>query len=132
MAELKYPDDLRYAKSDEWVRVSGDIATLGISDYAQDALNDIVYVDLPEVGETFKAGEAFGTIESVKAASDLYTPLAGEVVEVNAKLEEEPELINTDPYGAGWLLKLKVTDTSALSALMDAAAYRDYNANRDH
>lgn len=130
MANLNFPDDLKYSKSDEWVRIEGDTATIGISDYAQDALNDIVYVELPEVGSSLDAGSSFATIESVKAASDLYAPVSGEVTAVNSELEDSPEIINSDPYGEGWLLKLKVSDSAALAALMDAAAYRAYCESR--
>lgn len=130
MAELKFPDDVKYAKTDEWVRVAGEDATIGISDFAQDALNDLVYIELPEVGETFKAGETFGVVESVKAAGDLVMPVSGEVTEVNSKLEEEPELVNTDPYGKGWMIKIKITDAAGLKDLMDAAAYKKYCQDR--
>lgn len=130
MADLKTPDDLKYAKSDEWVRIEGDTATIGISDYAQDQLNDIVYVELPEVGDTFTKGDPFGTVESVKAASDLYTHVTGEVVEVNTDLEDEPELINADPYGKGWIIKLKLDGDPDLSDLMDAEAYKKFNEDR--
>jgi glycine cleavage system H protein len=130
MAELKTPADLKYAKSDEWVRVEGDIATIGISDYAQDQLNDIVYVELPDVGANLKKGDAFGSVESVKAASDVYLPISGTVTEVNSALQDEPELINNDPYGRGWIVKIKVTDSAGLSDLMDSAAYLAYNESR--
>jgi glycine cleavage system H protein len=115
------PDDLRYARTHEWLRMEGDIATVGITDYAQDALGDVVYVELPQVGDTFSAGQVFGTVESVKAASDLYAPVAGEVVEVNTDLEGSPETINADPYTGAWMLKLRVADDNP--DLLDAAAY---------
>lgn len=130
MADLKYPDDVKYTQTDEWVRIEGDIATIGISDYAQDALNDIVYIELPEKGESVEAGEAFGSVESVKAASDLTTPVAGTVEEVNTALEDDPEVINSDPYGEGWMIKVKLDGDADLSALMDAAGYKAYNADR--
>jgi glycine cleavage system H protein len=130
MAELKFPDDLFYAKSDEWVRIEGDTATIGISDYAQDALNDIVYVELPEVGDTLEAGDQFGSLESVKAASDLYTFVSGEVIAVNGDLEEEPEIINSDPYGKGWILKIKLSGTPNTDDLMDSGAYQAYCEDR--
>lgn len=130
MAELKYPSDLKYAKTDEWVRVEGDTATIGISDYAQDALNDLVYVEFPEVGQTIEAGKTFGVVESVKAASDVYMPISGTVTAINTKLEASPEIINGDPYGEGWLIKIKVTDAANLATLMDAAAYEAFNASR--
>lgn len=131
MAELQFPEDLKYMQSDEWVRVEGDTATFGISDYAQEQLNDVVYVELPEPSEELNAGEPFGTVESVKAASDLYAPISGVVTEVNSKLEDEPELVNQDPFGEGWMVKIRITDQTALEDLMDAAAYKKYCAERD-
>jgi glycine cleavage system H protein len=104
---LNIPEDLQYTKSHEWVRIEGDTATIGITDHAQDELGDVVFVELPEEGDTFDAGESFGTVESVKAVSDLYTPVGGEVVEVNSALEDAPENINEDPYGEGWIVKLR-------------------------
>ena len=104
---MNVPEELRYTRSHEWVRREGDVATVGITDHAQDELGDVVFVELPEKGATFDAGDAFGTIESVKAVSDLYAPVGGEVVEVNEVLEESPEKINEDPYGDGWILKLR-------------------------
>jgi glycine cleavage system H protein len=130
MADWKTPDDLKYAKSDEWVRIEGDTATLGITDYAQDALNDIVFIELAEVGEALEKGGSIGTVESVKAASDLYTPVAGTVTEVNTALEDDPELINADPYGQGWMIKLKLDGEPDLGDLMDAAAYAAYCEER--
>jgi glycine cleavage system H protein len=130
MAELKYPADLKYAKSDEWVRLEGDIATLGVSDYAQDALNDLVYVEFKPVGTTLAAGDAVGEVESVKAASSIYSPVAGEIVEVNSALESTPETVNSDPYGAGWMVKIKVSDPAPLNDLMDADAYKAYCESR--
>lgn len=130
MADLKYPDDVKYTKTDEWVRIEGDIATIGISDYAQDALNDIVYVELPEADEAVEADGTFGSVESVKAASDLTSPVAGTVIEVNTALEDDPEIINTDPYGAGWMIKVKLDGEPDLSALMDAAGYEAFNQDR--
>ncbi len=127
----KTPDGYKYAESDEWFKVDGDIVTIGISDYAQDQLNDIVYVELPDVGTTLKAGDSFGTVESVKAASDVYTAVGGEVVEVNSALEDEPEKVNEDPYGDGWMVKIRANDTSVLDGLMDAKAYADYCENRE-
>lgn len=130
MADAKILDNLKYAESDEWVLVEGDIATIGISDYAQDALNDLVYVEFKEVGDSLDAGDSFGEVESVKAASEVYAPIAGEIVEVNGELEGEPEIINQDPYGKGWMIKIRITDASNLANLMDAAAYRAYCENR--
>lgn len=118
------PADLRYAKSHEWARVESDgTVTIGITDYAQNSLGDITYVQTPKVGATLKAGEVFGVVESVKAASDLYAPVAGSVVAVNGALESAPETVNRAPYGEGWMLKLKPSDASATSSLLDAAAY---------
>ncbi len=117
-----YPEDLRYTDSDEWIR-AGDPATVGITYFAQDQLGDVVYLDLPKVGRTLKAGEPYGTVESVKATSDLNAPAGGEVVEVNGALEKTPELVNSDPYGEGWIIKLRLSDPAELDALMDAATY---------
>lgn len=127
----KTPSELKYAESDEWYKVEGDIVTIGITDYAQDQLSDVVYIELPETGDTLEAGDSFGVIESVKAASDLYTTVGGEVVEVNDDLEDEPEQVNDDPYGAGWMLKLKASDLGPLDDLMDAATYAEYCDERE-
>jgi glycine cleavage system H protein len=108
------PEDLQYTKSHEWVRIEGDTATIGITDHAQEELGDVVFVELPDEGATFDAGESFGTVESVKAVSDLYTPVGGEIVEVNAALEDAPENINEDPYGEGWIVKLRTSDEADL------------------
>ncbi|HEU5011258.1 MAG TPA: glycine cleavage system protein GcvH [Roseiflexaceae bacterium] len=118
------PADLQYTKSHEWVRIEGDQATIGISDYAQDSLGDVVYIELPEVGASYDAGTIFGAVESVKAASDLYMPIAGEIIEANQEVIDSPELLNSDPYGAGWLLKVRVTAES--NELLDASAYEQY------
>ncbi|MBK8031078.1 MAG: glycine cleavage system protein GcvH [Chloroflexi bacterium] len=117
------PSDLKYLKSDEWIRIEGDTATLGISDFAQDQLNDIVFVDLPEVGTNLPKGGTFGVVESVKAASDLFSPVEGVITEVNDLLRKSPETINSDPYGNGWIVKLKVTGSVDNPDLLDAAAY---------
>ena len=106
---MRVPGDLQYTRTHEWVRREGDIATVGITDHAQDELGDVVFVELPEEGATFGAGDAFGTIESVKAVSDLYAPIGGEVVEVNSALEDAPEKVNEDPYGDGWIVRLRVS-----------------------
>jgi glycine cleavage system H protein len=111
---LTIPEDLQYTKSHEWVLIEGDTVTIGITDHAQDELGDVVFVELPDEGDTFDAGESFGTVESVKAVSDLYTPVGGEVVEVNSALEDAPENINEDPYGEGWIVKLRTTDDADL------------------
>lgn len=103
------PEGLRYTKEHEWVRMEGDLATIGITDHAQEALGDVVYVELPEVGRKVKAGEAIAVVESVKAASDVYAPVAGEVIEVNERLQDEPQLVNTDPYGEGWFVRVRAS-----------------------
>lgn len=118
----KILDDLRYADSHEWVKLEGDIATVGITDYAQHALGNIVYVDMPEVGDEVAQGEDFGAVESVKAASDLLSPVSGEVVEINEALEDEPELVNQDAF-ANWIMKVKVSDPTELDNLLDAEGY---------
>ncbi len=123
----KILEDLRYADSHEWVKLDGDTATVGITDYAQHALGNIVYVDMPEVGDEVNAGEEFGAVESVKAASDLISPVSGEVIEINEALEDEPELVNQDPY-ANWIMKVKVSDPSEIDNLLDAAAYAKVTA----
>ena len=117
---MSVPGDLQYTKSHEWVRVEDGVATVGITDHAQDELGDVVFVELPEQGATLAAGDSFGAVESVKAVSDLYAPLGGEVVEVNSSLEDSPEKINEDPYGEGWILKLQVSDQAEL---LSAAEY---------
>lgn len=121
----KVLDDRKYAESHEWVKVDGDIATIGISDYAQNALGDVVYVDLPEVGDEVNAGEDFGAVESVKAASDLLCPVSGEVVEINEALEDSPEMLNADAFG-NWIIKVKLSDMGELDSLLDAAAYEKF------
>ena len=126
----KIPDNLKYSQADEWVLVDGDVATIGITDYAQDALNDIVYLELPEVGSSVTAEEEFGVVESVKAASDLIAPVSGEVTASNDDLVAEPEIINTDPYDKGWMIKVKMSDVAELDGLMDAAAYAAYLETR--
>ncbi|MDZ4764141.1 MAG: glycine cleavage system protein GcvH [Chloroflexota bacterium] len=127
---MKFPSDLKFLKSDEWLRVEGNIGTVGISDYAQDQLNDIVYVDLPAVGDSVKQGERFGAVESVKAASDLFLPVAGEVIEVNTALEKTPETINADPFGKGWMVKIKINDDAGITGMLDAAAYEEFCKTR--
>ncbi|HEC22919.1 MAG TPA: glycine cleavage system protein GcvH [Chloroflexi bacterium] len=118
------PEDRKYTKTDEWIKVvEGDEALVGITDYAQDQLSDIVYVELPEVGESFSAGDVFGVVESVKAAADLNMPASGEVVAVNTELEDTPEIVNEDPFEKGWMIRVRLSDPSELDALLDAAAY---------
>ncbi len=116
------PSDLKYAKSHEWVRVEGDVATIGITDFAQSELGDVVYVDLPAVGKTLAVGDIFGSVESVKTVSDLYSPVAGNVLEINPELTNASELVNTDPYGDGWMIKISLT-ASVPSELLDAEGY---------
>ncbi|NOK60826.1 MAG: glycine cleavage system protein GcvH [Chloroflexi bacterium AL-W] len=118
------PSDLQYTKSHEWIRIEGDEAVIGITDYAQDALGDVVYVELPEDGTRYEAEATFGAVESVKAASDLYMPVGGEIIEINQKLIDEPEILNSDPYGEGWMLKIKVAP--GVGALMSAEAYEKF------
>ena len=124
-----YPQGYRYTKDHEWIAVEGDRGKVGITDYAQKQLGDVVFVELPELGRKLKAGEQFGTIESVKAVSELYSPVAGEVVEVNAPLADKPETINQDPHGAGWMVMLKLDAAADAAALMDAAAYEAHVAS---
>jgi glycine cleavage system H protein len=122
------PQDLRYTKDNEWVRIEGDMATVGITDYAAEQLGDIVFVELPELGRSVTQFTAVGVIESVKAVSDLFAPVSGEVVESNAELSDAPEMLNSDPYGKGWMLRLKLADLSQADALMDATAYEALTA----
>ena len=121
---MNLPENLHYTKEHEWIRVVGDIAFIGITDFAQKELGDIVFTEIETVGETLDAGEIFGTVEAVKTVSDLFMPVSGEVLEMNDKLESQPELINNDPYGEGWMIKIKVLDLSELKQLMDAVAYK--------
>jgi len=122
MAE-EFPGNLRYTESDEWVRLEGDQVTAGVTSFAAEQLGDVVYLQLPDVGRHFGKGEAFGEIESVKAVSDLYSPIAGEIVAANTELDENPALVNDDPYGRGWLVKLRADDAGEVDSLLDAAAY---------
>lgn len=121
---MEFPGELRYTTEDEWLRIEGDEATLGITDYAQDQLGDVVFVELPEVGQTFKKGEAFGVVESVKAVSDLYMPVGGEILATNDQLAESPELVNDSPYGDGWMLRVRMSDPSEADELLSADDYR--------
>ncbi|KAK9809863.1 hypothetical protein WJX72_000556 [[Myrmecia] bisecta] len=125
-------DGLKYAKSHEWAKVDGDTATVGISDFAQTELGDVVYVELPEVGSEVTGGETFGVVESVKAASDVYSPISGEVVSVNEALTEEPGKVNTEPFEGGWMMKVKLTDPSQVDSLMDKAAYEKHCEESAH
>jgi len=122
-----YPADYRYTKDHEWIKVEGPVGTIGITDYAQNELGDVVFAELPKVGAT-KAGESFGTIESVKAVSEIFTPVSGEITEINSKLVDTPEIVNKDPHGSAWLVKIRLSDPKEVSALMDAAAYEAYIA----
>ena len=122
---MNLPDNLRYTKDHEWIRMEGNIATIGITDFAQSELGDIVYVEIESIGKSLDAEAIFGTVEAVKTVSDLYLPVAGKVDEVNPKLASSPELINADPYGEGWMIKMTVTDTKAVEKLMDAASYKN-------
>ncbi len=121
---MEVPEGLRYTSDDEWLRLDGAEATVGITDYAQDQLGDVVYVELPEIGRRFERGAAFGVIESVKAVSDLYAPVGGEVVARNEALEQSPELVNHSPYGEGWMIRIRPGDPAAVEALLTAEAYR--------
>jgi glycine cleavage system H protein len=123
-----YDTSVQYQKSHEWAKKEGDLIVVGISDYAQDSLGDVVFVELPEVGAEFSQGDAFGVVESVKAASDVFVPVGGEIAEVNSELEDNPEIINEDPFGKGWIIKIKAADESELESLMDAAAYESYTS----
>ena len=125
---MSYPDDLAYSREHEWVRVNGSEATIGITSFAAEELGDIVFVELPEIGTALSQFGTFGVVESVKAVSDLYAPVSGEVTEVNEALRGAPELVNSDPFGEGWLMKVTLSDTSELDALMDAGAYADETA----
>ena len=124
MADESYPDDLRYHPEHDWARIDGDQATFGITWFAQDQLGEVVFFDPPAVGDSVSANETYAEVESVKAVSDVYSPLSGEVTEVNSALSETPEKINQDPYGDGWMVKVKLSDPSETDALMDAAAYK--------
>lgn len=121
-----YPEDCLYTREHEWIRVDEDTGTIGITEYAQASLGDIVYVELPRVGDSFSQGESFGNVESVKAVSELFMPVTGEVVQVNGDLTDAPELVNQDPYGDGWMLKLTISDASELDTLMSASEYEEY------
>ena len=134
MADQKYniPEDLKYTKTHEWVRVEGDLAVIGVTDFAQQELADIVYVDVTATGQSVKRDDPIGTIETVKAVTDLYAPLSGEVTEANESLKDKAEQCNQDPYGAGWIVKLKLTDPAELDQLLDPAAYAELVAKSEH
>jgi len=121
---MNIPTDLKYTKDHEWIKIENDIATIGITDFAQGELGDIVYVDVDTLEDTVEEGEVFGSVEAVKTVSDLFMPLTGEVVEFNSELEEDPEFVNTDPYGKGWMIKMNISDPSQIKDLLDAEAYQ--------
>jgi glycine cleavage system H protein len=121
-----YPEEYLYSKDHEWIAVQDNVGTIGITDYAQHELGDVVYVDLPEVGDTYDSGEPFGSVESVKAVSEVFCPVAGEVIEVNAKLEESPELINQSPHQQAWMVKIRLTNPEELKSLLSSADYEEY------
>ena len=125
ISELNFPDDLKYAEDHEWTKHENDAVLIGISDYAQDQLGDVVFVELPEAGDTFDKGQEFGTVESVKAVSELFIPLGGEVLAVNENLEDAPELVNNEPYTGGWMIKIKPNDVAELDGLMNKETYLD-------
>ena len=120
------PEDLHYSKDHEWVRVDGDVATVGITDYAQNSLGDVVYVELPKPGEQFAANESFGSVESVKAVSEVFSPVSGSVVESHDTLSDDPEKVNTDPYGEGWMIRIKMSNSGEVDSLLTAAEYEDF------
>lgn len=122
---MNLPSELKYTKDHEWVKIEGDVAIIGVTDFAQSELGDIVYVDIETVGDTLEKDEIFGSVEAVKTVSDLFLPLSGEIVEFNESLESEPEKVNTDPYGEGWMIKMKFSDASEIENLLDADAYKE-------
>lgn len=122
---MNIPSELKYTKDHEWIKIEGDIATIGVTDFAQGELGDIVYVDVDTLDETLEIEEVFGSVEAVKTVSDLFMPLSGEVIEFNESLEDAPELVNKDPYGEGWMVKIQMSDVSQVNDLLDAAAYQD-------
>ncbi len=122
---MNIPEDLKYTKDHEWIKIDNDIVTVGITDFAQGELGDIVYVDIETVDETFDQNEVFGSVEAVKTVSDLFMPLTGEIIEFNEDLEDTPEKVNTDPYGDGWMIKIKISNNSQLDSLLDASAYKE-------
>lgn len=123
---MEFPEEVKYTEEHEWVMIEGDVVTIGITDFAQDQLGDVVFVELPEVGEQLQSGKPFGVVESVKAVSDVYAPVTGEVVEVNDNLPDDPEMINNSPYDEGWMLKIKLSDSTQLDELMDVDAYQAF------
>ena len=126
---MNFPAELKYTKEHEWIKLEGDIATVGITDFAQSELGDIVYIEIETVGQTLAQDEIFGSVEAVKTVSDLFLPIAGEVLEVNAALNDTPELVNSDPFGAGWMIKMKVANMADVEALMDVDTYKAHTAH---
>lgn len=122
------PEDLQYSKDHEWIRVAGDVATIGITDYAQNSLGDVVYVELPKPGEKFEAHESFGSVESVKAVSEIFTPVSGEVVEVNESLADEPEKVNTDPYGEAWMIRIRMSNPGEVDSMLSSVEYEEFTS----
>jgi glycine cleavage system H protein len=122
---MNFPSELKYTSDHEWVRVDGSVATIGVTDFAQGELGDVVFVEIETVGESIDEGEVFGTVEAVKTVSDLFMPVSGEILEMNEDLEDNPEKVNEDPYGEGWMIKIQLSDPSQVDGLMDAAAYKD-------
>jgi glycine cleavage system H protein len=120
------PENLHYSKDHEWIRVEGDVGTIGITDHAQNSLGDVVYVELPKTGESFEAHDPFGSVESVKAVSEIFTPVGGEITEVNDSLQDEPEKVNTDPYGEGWMIRIRMKNPGEVDSLLNAAEYEDF------
>ncbi|NCN05061.1 MAG: glycine cleavage system protein GcvH [Spirochaetales bacterium] len=123
---MEYKDNVRYQDSHEWARIEGDVAVIGISDYAQDSLGDVVFVEFPDLGKNLTKGQAFGVVESVKAASDVFMPMTGEIIEINVLLKDNPEKINQDPFGDGWIMKVKISQPDEYDTLMSAADYQEY------
>ena len=123
---MEFPEEFKYTEEHEWIQVEEDVVTVGVTDFAQDALGDIVFVELPEVGYKAELGKTFGVVESVKAVSDIYSPVSGEVIEINEELPDTPELVNSSPYEDAWMLKIKLSDPSELDGLLDAAAYQSF------
>jgi glycine cleavage system H protein len=132
MADLQAPAGFKYSKEHEWIKVEGNIGTIGITAFAQDQLGDVVFVELPTVGRTLKQGEQFGVVESVKTVSDLYSPVTGKVVEINSELDASPELVNSGPYEAGWMLKIEIANPDELNQLLDADAYKAFTEEAGH
>ncbi|HWQ33220.1 MAG TPA: glycine cleavage system protein GcvH [Blastocatellia bacterium] len=127
----KYPDNLQYSKDHEWLKIEGDTGRAGITDFAQNSLGDIVYVELPKVGDKFEQGDPFGSVESVKSVNELFIPVSGEIIEVNEALADAPEQVNEDPYGKGWMIRFKITDPSEVDSLLSASEYEDFVAEQE-